>query len=369
MKSRRSFLKQTMSALAYIALTSSFRQAFGATKVNKQLPAWRDLVETARWCPSVHNMQAHKLKIISDSEAELYYDPARLLPVGDPPAIFFTVAMGIFVEHLSIVAAASGAKVEITEVYEPLSTKATKITLFAKLKMSFTDEKEELSPDLIMKRRTSRLHYDGKPLQQEPLNQIKETAGKYGHEFFFSSEKEMVDFVIDLNQVALFDDLRSDADREELDRLFRYNKHEAETKKDGLWSRCMGFSGALIKSIFHHHEKWEKGLRKKFLTKHYISGFKGTSTICWFAGKFDDKYDWINAGQMFARSWLQVTKANSYIHPFGSLITNDDANKKLKEKLPRPQEGNTLWMIFRAGYSDEPTRSYRLSADEIIING
>lgn len=368
MESRRIFLKKLAAAAAFTVLSSTFRKIFGAEMPDKKLPAWKDLVETARWCPSVHNMQAHKLKVISESEAELYYDPARLLPVGDPPAIFFTVAMGIFVENLSIVAGASGAKVEIAEVYEPMSTAAKGITLFAKLKMSFTEEKEDLTPELIMQRRTSRLQYDGKPLEQVTLDKMKETGAAYGHEFGFSSDKELVDFVIDLNQVTLFEDISSQADREELDRLFRYNKHEAETKKDGLWAKCMGFSGALIKSIFRHHEKWEKGLRKKFLAKHYINGFKGSATICWFAGRFDNKYDWLNAGKMFARSWLHVTKGNGYIHPFGSLITNAGANKKLKDRLPNPQEGNTLWMIFRAGYSDVPTRSYRLSTEDIIIS-
>jgi hypothetical protein len=367
MQSRRNFLKTAISATAYIALTSSFRKAFGAVLPDKKLPAWKDLVEIARWCPSVHNMQAHKLKIISEEEAELYYDPTRLLPVGDPPAIFFTVALGIFIENLSIAASSAGAKVEITEVFEPLSVNAKEITRFARLKMKFSDEKEELNPDLILQRKTSRLPYDGKPLGEDTLNKLKETGAKYGHEFFYSSEKEMVDFVIDLNQVTLFEDISSKADREELDRLFRYNKHEAETKKDGLWAKCMGFSGSLIKSIFRHHEKWEKGWYKKFLAKHYLDGFKGSATVCWFAGKFDDRYDWINAGQMFARSWLHITKGKGYIHPFGSLITNASANKKLKEKLPTPQEGNTLWMIFRAGYSDEPARSYRLSTEEIII--
>ena len=42
--------------------------------------------------------------MISENRAELYYDPKRLLPHGDPKSVFSTVAMGIFIEHLSIAA-------------------------------------------------------------------------------------------------------------------------------------------------------------------------------------------------------------------------------------------------------------------------
>ena len=365
--SRRIFIKKGIRATFFIALLNPLRQQFAFSKNESKLPSWTELVDYARWCPTVHNLQPHKLKIISDTEAELYYDPARLLPVGDPNAIFVTLAMAIFIEHLSIVARSYGANVEIAELYETISTSKSTITLFAKLKLIPSLEKEELDKELIKSRRTSRLHYDGKPLKQDALDKIKKQAELFEHEFFSSSEKEMVDFVIDLNQHTLFEDLESKADRDELNRLFRYTKEEAEAKKDGLWAKCMGFSGSLMKSIFIHHERWEKGLRKKILKNYYKGSFKGTTTICWFGGRFDNTNDWLQAGRMLARNWLLITEQGAYIHPFGSLITNVGAYKKINEKFTQPKENKKIWMIFRAGYSDEPTRSYRLSTEEIII--
>jgi len=365
--SRRTFLKNGIKATFFIAFLSPFRQLFASSKNETKFPSWTELVEYARWCPNVHNLQPHKIKIISETEADLYYDPSRLLPVGDPNAIFVTVAMGIFVEHLSISAASYDMKVEIAEVYNPITTSATVETLFAKLKLIPTLEEEELDKELITKRRTSRLHYDGKPLKQGTLDKIKKQAEKFEHDFFSSSDKELVDFVEELNQQTLFEDLESKPARDELDHLFRYTEEEAETKKDGLWAKCMGFSGSLMKSVFIHHERWEKGLRKKILKNYYKSSFKGTTTICWFGGKFNNTNDWLNAGRMLARNWLLITKENAYIHPFGSLITNSGAYKKINEKFTQPKEDKKIWMIFRAGYSKEPTRSFRLSTEEIII--
>ncbi|CAN5410857.1 hypothetical protein BH11BAC1_BH11BAC1_12110 [soil metagenome] len=367
LNSRRTFLQNSIKAAFFTTLLNPLRKLFASSNIETKLPSWTELVEYARWCPSIHNLQAHKIKVISVSEAELYYDPARLLPVGDPNAVFVTVAMGIFIEHLSIAAGSYGIKVVITEVFDSITTNATGQTRFAKLKLSPNPEKEELDRELITKRRTSRLHYDGKPLKQQALDKIKKQAGEFEHEFFSSSDKDLIDFVIDLNQQTLFEDLESKADRDELNNLFRYSKEEAEIKKDGLWAKCMGFSGSLMKSVFTHHEKWEKGLRKKLLKNNYKSSFKGTTTICWFGGAFNDTNDYLLAGRMFARNWLLITKEGAYIHPFGSLITNIGANKKINEKFTQPKENKKIWMIFRAGYSKEPTRSFRLSTDEILI--
>jgi hypothetical protein len=365
--SRRIFLTNSLQATFFIALLKPFKQLFSSAKKETKLPSWIELIEYARWCPNVHNLQPHKIKIISATEAELYYDPSRLLPVGDPHAVFVTVAMGIFVEHLSIAAAPYETKVEITEILDPITTKATAQTLFAKLKITTADKKEELDRTLITKRRTSRLHFDGNPVRQDTLKKITTQAEMFDHEFFSSSEKDVVDFLIELNQQTLFEDLESKPDRDELNHLFRYTEEEAKTKKDGLWSKCMGFPGSLMRSVFIHHKLWEKGLGKKILSRYYRSSFKGTKTICWFGGKFDDTNDWLTAGKMLARNWLLLTKEGAYMHPFGSLITNAGAYKKINEKIAQPGAGKKIWMIFRAGYSDEPTRSYRLTTDEIII--
>ena len=331
------------------------------------MPSWIELIEYARWCPTIHNLQPHKIKIISETEAQLYYDPARLLPVEDPDAIFVTVAMGIFIEHLSIAASEYGKRVETIKIFSPIKTGGSEPTLFAVLKLVSSTKKEELNRELILQRRTSRTHYNGKAISSEILNKIKDEAQKFEHDFFSSSEKELVDYVIKLNQETLFSDLNSKADCEELDHLFRYTDKEAREHRDGLWAKCMGYPGWLMKSVFHHPERWHKGLKKELLAKNYKSSFRGTSTICWFGGMFTNTTDWLNAGKMLARNWLIITKENAYIQPFGSLITNAEAYKKINLKFTQPNKGKQIWMIFRAGYSKEPTRSLRLNTEEIII--
>tara|TARA_B100000795_G_scaffold201289_1_gene155005 strand:+ start:19 stop:1131 length:1113 start_codon:yes stop_codon:yes gene_type:complete len=367
-KSRRLFIKNTALGLFSIALLNPFKQLWALTKNEPNIPpSWGELVEIARWCPTIHNLQPHQVKIISETDADLFYDPGRLLPVEDPDSIFTTIAIGVFVEHLSIAAAPFGYKVIIDHLYDPISIKSVKSTIFAKLKLVSSFEKEVLNEKLILKRRTSRIHFDGKSLNEETIYKIKKESEKFGHDFFHSSEKDIVDFIIGLNEETLFEDLGSKSTRDELDRLFRYNKKEAEDNKDGLWTKCMGFSGSLTRSVFKNHDKWSDGLRKKLLKRHYASTFKGTSTVCWFGGMFNQSDDWINCGRMLARNWLIMTNENAYIHPFGSLITNKNAYNKINTKLTQPDNPKKIWMIFRAGYSKTPTRSYRLTTNEILI--
>jgi len=366
---RRVFIKKLLFGVTFVLFSNPLKKLWASTKTSPyKPPSWRGLVEIARWCPTIHNLQPHQVKIISETEAELLYNPERLLPVGDSDSIFTTIAMGVFIEHLSIAAAPFGYKVITDRLYDPISIKSMKPTIFAKLKLVSSSEKEELNKELIVERRTSRTHYDGKRLDENTLQRIKKESKKFGHDFFHSSESELIDFVTTLNEKALFEDLGSNPNRNELDQLFRYNKKEAEFYKDGLWTKCMGFSGRLTRSIFKNHQKWTKGFRKKLLKKYYISTFKGTSTICWFAGAFKQTEDWVQCGRMFARTWLIMTDENAYIQPFGSLITNENAYSEIEAKLTQPVNPKKIWMIFRAGYSKTPSRSYRLSTNEIVIN-
>jgi hypothetical protein len=363
---RRGFIKNITLAIFSLSFITPFKSILGSVK--NLPPSWIELVDIAKWCPTVHNLQPQKLKIISSTEAHLFYDPKRLLPIGDPKSIFSTVAMGIFIEHLSIAAGYFGYQVNLTEVSNDISAKKSENTLFAKLQLSERTTKEAIESSLIAKRRTSRSNYDGTPVSASLLNTLKNESVNFNNEFFHTSDKQFIELIKEINQEALFDDLNNNPIREELDNLFRYSKKEAALKKDGLWARCMGFSGVLLKSIFKSHEKWTKGISKILLKETYISSFKGTSSVGWFGGDFKNTNDYLNCGRMMARCWLLITKQGAYIHPFGSLITNERANKKINTTFKQPTQEKEIWMIFRLGYSKTPTRSYRLATKKYLIN-
>lgn len=361
---RRSFVKKLGLLSAAVFGPPFFSKASTKNFVTES-NIWAELVDYARWCPSVHNLQPHKVKILSPAEAMLYYDTARLLPVEDPSCRFTTAAMGIFIEHLSIAAGIYNQKVDY-EILRDISIEDKGVVAFARLKLVPSEKPEVLNRELIKKRRTSRLHYDGVGIGAEVIDAMKTEASAFNHRLYSTGNKGLVNYIIDLNQKTLFEDLESDATRSELNGLFRYDQQEAETHKDGLWAVCMNFPGWLMRSVFQHHEKWDHGIKKTLIKDFYKGSFKGTTTLCWFAGNFTTTSERLMAGRMLARNWLFLTSRNIYIQPFGSLITNQNAYDTMKVKL-NLQGPSQLWMIFRMGYSKEPARSYRLDLKDILI--
>ncbi len=69
---------------------------------------WTKLLETAIHAPSPHNVQPWRIKIIDDTNAELYIDSRRTLPKEDVTGSFIILTMGMFIEALKILAAPRG---------------------------------------------------------------------------------------------------------------------------------------------------------------------------------------------------------------------------------------------------------------------
>lgn len=367
-------LCKTMNMNRRHFITSSFffglasflpNSLFGKTK---EPPSWESIIDWARWAPSVHNLQPYRVKVISETEAELLCDSKFLLPVGDPKSEFATAVFGVFVESLSIAAAPHGYKVSLTEFIEAPSVDQEGIRPFGKITMSERTTMENLAPELLKERRTARTDYTGEPLKTSTIRNCEELVSSFGAALFSTSDEEQVDHLVKINQATLFEDLSHTPMREELDSLFRYSKKEAEAEKTGLWTKCMGFPGKLVKSVFRHHEKWTKGARKKMLSSYYGSTYKGTATIMWVQHHWSSSMDQYEFGRLLCRLWLQLTKEGAYMHPFGSLITNPTAFSALSQKLELdPNNEAPLAFVCRAGYSKVPPRSFRINTSDILI--
>ncbi len=127
---RRKFILNTSMILSAIILP--FGRIFGKEKTTPGI--WHELLEYARWCPSPHNVQPWKVEIVSATQANLYYDPARFSSVVDETSAFTTVGMGMFVECLSIAAASRGMRVsEVHDAEEVMHADKDGIQYFAKL--------------------------------------------------------------------------------------------------------------------------------------------------------------------------------------------------------------------------------------------
>jgi hypothetical protein len=226
-----------------------------------------------------------------------------------------------------------------------------------------------LSRQLIVDRRTSRLPYDGIPVAQEVLDELANIAKEYGHKLEFSSDQKEVKWVIRLNANTMFYDMSKDEARNEVASWMRFSKADAVKRKDGLAAYTMNVSGFMM-WLFVHVNCFFRIPGIYSLVRHsYEQAMSGTATVSWISGPFETQKDWDNAGHMMARMWLTMTKHGVYLHPFGSVITNQTAHEEMDDHFKNEEREHDLWMLMRLGTGNVPPQAQRMPLSKLIVNG
>jgi nitroreductase len=317
---------------------------------------WSDLVEDARRAPSPHNTQPWLVEAVDDTHARVYSRADRLLPVEDPDYRFLTGGIGIFVEALRVAAAARGL-----ELRDELVGPAGPDALVARVELRRGEPRTD-DLRLLLRRRTSRLPYDGRPAPQKALDDLARIAAGFGHVFRSSTDPEFVRWVVELNAATLFYDLAEDDRRKEIRHWTRTSERAARAHADGFSPRCMGFPGWLIRAFFDHHRAVRPVV--PLIRRLYLRQLAGTATVGWIAGPWSTPREWYDAGRMLLRLWLAATGRGLVLQPFGSVITNPTAHARLDERLE--PSGDPVWLLLRLGYSAEPPESARLPVERVL---
>jgi len=365
---RRTFLSAAgiFSAMTLLNLKKLFAEN---SYLNEEEKIWEELIDYARWSASPHNVQPWRVKIISKYEAHLYYDPMRLLPIVDPASSYITLGLGMFIEGINIAANPLGYKVIAEHASDKqLDFTAIDLKFFAKLYLVETKEKVSIDRELIKKRKTSRLHYDGRVLDMVIVNSLSSIVSSHGFHFNYSSDKMLISDVVELNSKTILKGSDDDAARNELAKWIRTSDEAAAEKKDGLWYRCMDVRAKLMQNFFCHHEKFQSKWKRKLIKRSLDKSVDGTGNIAWISGPFATRAHWNNAGVLLLQLWLEITKHNVFLHPFGAIINEPFALADFKNRIQFDESTGTLWFLFRLGYSDEPPRSFRMEVKDILIS-
>jgi len=330
---------------------------------------WRELLSYARWAPSPHNIQPWRFKLVSQTKAIVFFDPTRLLPDTDPTGRFCWGGFGILFEELSIAAAPHGLEVAVSYLGEKLDARKPGLTPFAELNLVPRTAPEEFDRQLIPERRTSRLPYDDHPVSDVVLNDLRRIANQFGHEFEWSTKKDEVDWVVDLNADTMFYDMGEPLSRNEVGGWIRFSMKEARRKADGLAAYAMRFPGPMMWLFVHQNWIFRLPVVYSLVKALYLRSMKGTRTVGWLSGPFlnDNPQDWERSGRMLARFWLCMTKHGVYLHPFGSVITNAKAHARMDERFYSADRKHPLWLLVRLGHSDLPPQAQRLTVDQLLV--
>jgi hypothetical protein len=341
----------------------------------KSTRTWLEIGHYVQRVPSPHNTQPYRLKIVNNEEAQVVFLPRRGLYVADPLGRFTWLTGGIFVEICSIAAHALGFDLDATYDYSPMYPNGdveTPQTIAHLRLIPAASPPVDLDAALIMQRQTSRLPYDGTTCPPQVIAELKAEAARFGHEFETRVDAEAIRWVVELNKQALFHDLDDDGQRTELVKWLRFDQREESLMKDGLSARCLTFNGPLLRSFFMHHRFWTMPGIRSVVGTVYGATMKGIGTIGWLRGRYVTNEDWVTAGKVMIRLWLVLTRRGYYWHPYGSVITSEQARRNMIEYLKLPDEAGgerMVWLLLRLGRSAEPPRSLRLPYEEIVLCG
>ena len=327
---------------------------------------WSEILDHARWAPSPHNTQPWLVRLISPETAELYAPRERLLPVEDPDGRFETAAQGIFLEALDVSAAKFGLTVETAPLFPALGVDADEQPLVARLRLAPRETPGRFAAELLERRRTSRVPYDGQPVDERALAELSGIAAEFGHQASFTSDPALVDWVLSLNADTVFYDLDEDDRREEIGRWTHHSQGAAQARGDGFSPRGLGFPAPLIRLFFHRHGVFRPRPVRALARRLYLRSTRGTTTVGWIAGPWTTQAECLAAGRMLLRFWLALTAHGLYLQPFGSVITSPTSHARLAEQL-RVREGKReIWLLLRIGSGPEPPRSARRPPAEIL---
>jgi hypothetical protein len=291
------------------------------------------------------------------ANAEIVFIPWRGLWVADPAARFTWLTAGIFAEICSIAAHARGYGMETRFDHSPMYPDGDVETpqVVARMRAYKMDRPvADIDAELILRRRTSRLPYDGIPCPPDIIQEMKAEAARLGHVFETRNDPATISWVVELNKQALFHDVDDDHLRTELVKWLRFDLREEDLLNDGLSARCLTFNGSLLRSFFTRHRFWTLPVVRQIVGAVYGASMKGIGTIGWLRGRYADSADWVAAGRVMIRLWLILTKHGFYWHPYGSVITSEAARQNMLEYLQLPAKAggeDMVWLLLRLGQS------------------
>lgn len=333
-------------------------------------PVTTEFLKLANLYPSPHNGQPIRLRFINNTHFELLFEKQRGLQASDISFIFSFVSMGVFAEHLKMCGEALGHKVSFT----PELPKESKLHGSGVVSIGQGTVVWEVRPAdtlihrALLHRQTSRKKYtEGVDVT---TNKRIEKIASDNDMVLQQLNTEQARQAIWLNQRAVFDDMFDEPARRELDHWLRYNKTQKEEFKDGLAYDCMELDGRLMKYIVNHPNILRTPGISWLLQAYYTRTMTDNSDVFYMLAPFASEADSYHVGEVIMKIWEAISELGYYLHPFGTIMSNHSAHRdfiKLTGIKNESRKESYLVFIFRAGHSDTPERSLRLSFEKHLL--
>ena len=379
---RRKFLKIAGSTGIIVAAAGA--GGFVATRdpVSAQLP-WKEAgsayadpmrraLSYAILAPNPHNRQPWRVRLVSNTEAELLCDLDRLLPDTDPFSRQIVIGLGCFVELFAQAASHDGYRVDIAlfpdgEPGERLDTRPV-----ARLRLVADSA---IAPDPLfahaLQRRTNRNPFDlSRPIAERDFTRIRAAANTDVITGTIGQGDRLIE-LRGLTRDALRDEILDPVAYQESVDLMRIGRAEIEANPDGIslggpFLETLSLLGMLDREQLADpaSSAFQVGLDMADDTALTSAGF------VWINTRGNRRGEQIAAGRSYLRVALRVAGLGLEMQPMSQALQEYEAMRPYYRRVhdlltSAPDE--RVQMLSRLGYADPVGLSPRWALDTRII--
>jgi len=307
-----------------------------------------ELVAAATMAPSRHNTQPWRFRFEPASQTiDLYADPARMLPVGDPDGRALYIACGAALFNLRLAATVAGRQPEVR-----LLPGAAESLLLATVRLAgpcqATQDEIELRA-AIAERHTNRSPFSRRALPPGVLAELAEAAQIEGAVLHFPDSQE-TSRLLRLVEDAERDQLADPAYRVELARWVGKERDREGVPDDVAGPRDP--ASATPVRDFTPAQPHSAG----------YAWFEEEPQLAVLSTVHNTKADWLRAGQALERAWLTATLRRVAVDPLTQPLETPDAwlVRDPRSGIEYPQ------MIIRLGYGLPVPRAPRRPVSDVL---
>ena len=315
------------------------------------LTKMRELVRYATLAANGHNTQPWKFAI-KENVIEIHPDYPRRLPVVDPHDRELWISLGCALENLLVAARAAGYAPEVTY---PDATDFIDIRLPADIPQGGA------LFDAIPLRQNTRSEYDGRLIKNVDLDQLQSLQLEPGVLLRFALNPTDTETVLEYVNQGNLNQYADEAFVDELIYWLRFEKNEALSSLDGLYSRCSGnpevprWLGQIFVAGTKPQQQADVDAKK----------FRSSPSAVVIASESDDKTAWVRTGQVYERLALKMTSLNIKSAFLNQPIEVADLRSQFQSAMGM---GESLpQLLVRFGYADPMLRSLRCPIEEVIM--
>lgn len=322
------------------------------------MSVWESIGSLARLAPTPHNTQPFRILPRTERSADLVAVTDRFLPREDHGNLYVASAFGIFAATLERAARQFGHLATVTAldgIDPPAITQRGPRVVLGRADITGTCQ-PDAQFHLLDARRTSRLPYHDRAVDPAALSALARIAHAHGHRFISHDNPAIVKPLLRLNADAVIDNLQLGDEREEIRGWYRIGK--TPEFGDGLWQAPMNQPAWELRAAFIAPSVFRLPGLRQFAVHRYLLTQRGTRHIALICGRFREWPDLYAAGRMLLELWLEMARAEVYMQPMGSMLTNPVYSAEIAQRFGVED----CWLVLRLGYSDAPPRAPRLES-------